>query len=607
MARHEFERFVAETSDLDAIASAIALEQQSTRQRTFAQLAAVRPKRSLDESARLEADVASLTPLFDELASAAQALELARNAASLIAESQMAVAQAMALLDAAGLIDDSESLQTCPVCVAAPPSLTESRISTVRTWEPLRQAIAVSEARLSTAASTLYARLQTIWKLRADLVPKIPPPRVWEPAVAEADLSIQTAARATLQDLQEKHRALARFDQSVIALGTALKEAPLSSNTAALAAQSGEAIHEGLEALPILSASFRNAFADLESAVGIQATDDPEYTRREKWLGAYSDIDGIVSDIRWERAKSQAQASLKAARETLITIRQVLLESRRTAFSDGMNGIWTLLRHDHTATFHSLSIPAPRGRGFPVEIEVKAQLAGPAGNYEVDALRVFSESQVHVLGIAAFVTRSTLLGHQVLVLDDPVQSMDEDHFRTFAGPFLRKLVDDGFQVLILTHNQAFDREISFQHYDFDGYATLEMRHTRRLGCRAQEGNRRVAERLSLAEKKMEDGDAVGAWISIRRAIERLYTVVVAKYGPEGFDPIAWNRLSAENMWDQGAAQIIAARQPDAPRRLRSILGMTAGAAHDGEQAGETDVLSSIAFLRGLLAQLRVGG
>ena len=140
----------------------------------------------------------------------------------------------------------------------------------------------------------------------------------------------------------------------------------------------------------------------------------------------------ICADLLWDRAKGLAQKDLQQIREYLMAHRQQFLEARRTSFNAGIEEIWSALRKDRYSSFSQLHIPTPRGRGFPIEIELKALLDDSNNQKEVDALRVFSESQVNALGVAAFVTRAKLLGHKILVLDDPVQSMDEEHFKTFA-------------------------------------------------------------------------------------------------------------------------------------------------------------------------------
>ncbi|MBL0347272.1 hypothetical protein [Candidatus Villigracilis affinis] len=97
----------------------------------------------------------------------------------------------------------------------------------------------------------------------------------------------------------------------------------------------------------------------------------------------------------------------------------------------------------------------------------------------MDALRVFSESQINILGIAAFAVRSKLMGHKMIILDDPVR---EDHFKTFCT-----------------------QPPPPHPPGYEDYVTMEVRHSRREGCIIEEGNRRVAERLKKAEKLSEEG------------------------------------------------------------------------------------------------------
>jgi len=258
-------------------------------------------------------------------------------------------------------------------------------------------------------------------------------------------------------------------------------------------------------------------------------------------------------------------------------------------------------------SFNKLHIPPPSGKGFPVEIEIKALLDDGQQQKEVDALRVFSESQVNALGIAAFVTRSKLLGHKMLIFDDPVQSMDEEHFRTFAEDVLTHVLNEGFQVILLTHNDMFARDVSHCHYDRPGYVTMSVRLSRRDGCIVEEGNRRFSERLKLADKKIDDGDLKRAWELVREAIERLYTVTYIKYGPTAFKPDSWKDQSAEYMWDSGVGEIINEKIRDIGGKLKDILDMSAAGGHDKPPRGETDLRNSISFLKTLPSTLQVGG
>ena len=291
----------------------------------------------------------------------------------------------------------------------------------------------------------------------------------------------------------------------------------------------------------------------------------------------------------------------------MISYRQKFLEARRQRFCQSISEVWALLREDRYSGFSRIVIPEPRGKGYPVRIEVKALLDDSTSTKEVDALSVLSESQINVIGVASIVTRARMLGHRCLVFDDPVQSMDEEHFKTFAQKLLDYLYESDFQVIILTHNDQFARDIGNYHYDRDGYVTLKTVHTRKHGVKVTEGNRRVAERLSIAEKLADEGRLGEAWKTVRLALERLYTIVQDKYGPSTFDPRSWYGQSAEYMWTQGVAEIFAEQAPGNERRLKEILDFTASGVHDKSELGLTDLVNAVKDIRPLLSRLGLGG
>jgi hypothetical protein len=185
--------------------------------------------------------------------------------------------------------------------------------------------------------------------------------------------------------------------------------------------------------------------------------------------------------------------------------------------------------------------------------------------------------------------------------------MDEEHFKTFARDLIPSVLEQGFQVILLTHNDTFARDVSHFHYDRPDYVTMSIRHSRSEGSVVEEGNRRVAERLTLAEHTLDQGHFDEAWKYIRYAIERLYTISYAKYGPASFRPESWQHQTAESMWNSGARGVILSKLPDSGNRLKDILDMTVGGAHDRQSKGETDIRDSLTFLRKTLNELKVGG
>ena len=98
-----------------------------------------------------------------------------------------------------------------------------------------------------------------------------------------------------------------------------------------------------------------------------------------------------------------------------------------------------------------------------------------------------------------------------------------------------------------------------------------------------------------------------AWLDIRLALERLYTLVRAKHGTANFDVRTWSNHTAEAMWEEGVGALVLARVSDAGPRLKDILDMTAAGAHDKPARGETDLRDATAYVRQILRPLRVGG
>lgn len=605
VARERFRYPVGE--ELPAMRERCSSEQEAARKRSFPMLAEIRPRKEIDEATLHILEGGELRVAIGSFIEAVRVATSARSAQRAISEAQVAVARATKLMENAGLVSLERDSQRCPVCRADPPTLSRARLREIRSWEPAVAALLQAERAVRDSSEHVRAALRGIWSALDGTFPHSPPEQEWAAAIANVPDDLRQAAIGCKVILTDAGEWLHPFREWMREVGMRLKSEDVSAAPIEALENAEEVLRPLLTNAATKAKGYRRALEELENLVGTRAEEDPEYAAKALWLDAGDNVDALLEDLRWEKAKKIAQAELEAVRDALIRTRANLLEQRQAEFNDGMRTVWAELRSDSHSSFGALVVPPPRGRGFPVSIEVKAQVNGPDGPQQVDALRVFSESQVHVLGIAAFVTRARLLHQRVVIFDDPVQSMDEDHFRTFAGRFLRTLIDEGRQVIVLTHNQTFEKCLSFEHAEDERYVTLNMSHTRRKGCRLEEGNRRVAERLYRAEKKVEEGDLVSAWNWIRQAIERLYTVLWMKHGPEGFDPMSWSSATADEMWNAGVGGHVISRDPEIARQLKLYLDLTVGGAHDAERAGETDARNAIQLLRRLLNDWRLGG
>jgi DNA repair exonuclease SbcCD ATPase subunit len=598
IAINEFE--IENHTSFDNIVEAIQQLQRAVRQQNFPLLEKLRPRRTLDDALSIQLSAEPYASLVRDLAEAQSKYQAALLSAQTISEAQIAISGSLQKLRDVGVIIDANN-QVCPLCDYQDiPTLSTERITAIEAWDPIRNAVTNTKRTYQSLIEKLSRTIKGLQELRYDLIPQTIPDEDWIGTDRFQDNSKLIALRS---ELDEANVDLEKFD----ALGSSLLEALKAYDQNVDLQNSLQTFFSHLFEVTQHAQLYSAKFRDFEGYISAISSQDQLYTARELWLSIAEKSEVLLLDLQWENAKKKSQQELSSIREELISARQEYLESRRLDFSEGISTIWDKLRSDRYSSFAKLFIPKPKGRGFPVKIEVKALLDNNSETIEVDALGVFSESQINAVGIAAFVTRSKLMGHTCLVFDDPVQSMDEEHFKTFAGEVLTYLCDEGFQVIVLTHSDLFASEISYAHADRPTYVTMSIEHSRRSGCRITQGNRRFIERLNRAQAYADDGNLRQAWIFVRLAIERLYTSIQIKHGPNNFKPSSWANHTAEAMWNEGVGDIVKKFAPDSAKRLHEILGMTATGAHDKAPEGYTNLVNAISDLRPLLNKLKVGG
>ena len=607
VARNEFPSLLDGLSEDEQIVPALKDEQTRVRQMSFPILAQLRPRRQFSDDAEEPVSANNLEQFTQDIRDAWTDYEAILLAMQAIGEKNVAVSRAFKLLLDAGTIEREKDSQTCPLCAYEHVStLSADRVTTIEGWNPIREAETNARRTLEKAMTSILALIKKAIEEYNEFLPSPPSKAAWKDALKDAGNDLQGVAAELRRIIGAQHELNLNVSKARTLVNAGVSGPTNTEQCESFITQCLATI-DGFASVPSAARSYRDAFLAVEVAVDAEASTDVNYRLRECLIECIENAWSTCEDLLWERAKRLAQKDLQQIRESLITFRQQFLESRRMSFNDGIGEVWSALRKDRYSSFSQLHIPAPRGRGFPIEIELKVLLDDRNNKKEVDALRVFSESQVNALGVAAFVTRAKLLGHKILIFDDPVQSMDEDHFKTFARDLIPNVLKQGFQVILLTHNETFGRDVSHFHYDRPDYVTMSIRHSRSEGSIVEEGNRRVAERLMLAEHKLDQGHFDDAWKYIRLAIERLYTISYARYGPSSFRPESWQNQSAEYMWNSGARKVILSRLPDSEIRLKDILDMTGSGAHDTQSKGETDIRDSLTFLRKILNGLKVGG
>lgn len=607
-AKNEFATVVTDDMAFTECISAVQNYQSEVRRKSFPLLNQLRPKQKPGEQvAETLQKYHNTKNILKQIGIEVKAAEEAQTAAHKLGEANLALARAVESLKAAGKLSGAYP-QTCPLCeYPKAKSLTNARMKIIESWIPAQNTLSLAQNALKESLGKIQTDFEEIDKTIKLSLPPSPSDEEWQNAEKSSAGSIASEISKVKASSRSANDALTSAGASLSDIQRRISDGIRTPDLK----QFEKELHDCIVKYDTTTEEAKRyvSLMDLlENSVGLVSGDDPTYDLMDKWLTITGEVESLVGDLEWETAKKKAQEELRTIREQLIALRQDILESKRIAFSSDMTDTWKSLRCDDYSAFSKLFIPSPSGKGFHVKIEIKAVLDDGTNQQEVDALKVFSESQVHALGIAAFVTRAKMIGHKMLIFDDPVQSMDEEHFRTFASTLLRNLLDQGFQIVILTHNDTFAKLVSYAHYDREDYATLGIRHSKREGCRIEEGaRRRVSERLKIAEQLADEERLEEGWRFVRRSLERLYTIVYAKYGPKDFNPISWADQTAEFMWNAGVGEIIKSKVSGKERRLKEILTLTASGAHDKSASGITDLKNAVKDLRSLVAELKVGG
>ena len=443
ISRNEFPSLLNGLSKNDEIVAALQQEQLTVRQNSFLILAQLRPRGQLSELPQESRPTAYFDTLGQGLRDVWKQYETISLAVQKIGDANLAVAKAYKLLLDLGTIQPGKISQTCPLCAYEhTETLSASRISAIESWNPIYESEQAIQQELENARNSLVDVVKQALE-EYDRFFSIPPTEsAWDNSIQTAGDRLREEV-GKLRTLLEENVDLSRHvshGRKLIAIGC---RSLTSIEHCESFIESCTSVVKGLAKVPTVAKEYLDAFIAVEAAIGDETSNDPQYRLRERLIECFENTSPISDDIRWEQAKRLAQKDLRLVRESLITYRQQFLDARRMSFNKGIESVWKSLRDERYSSFSQLHIPKPRGKGFPVEIELKAILDDSNEKKEVDALRVFSESQVNALGIAAFVTRAKLLGHRLLIFDDPVQSMDEEHFKTFASTTAAFMVVEG--------------------------------------------------------------------------------------------------------------------------------------------------------------------
>jgi hypothetical protein len=366
----------------------------------------------------------------------------------------------------------------CPVC-ETPAALTPARIAALRERVAAESGLAAVRGR---AESEVTALGSDVAALRAGVERSVPPVarlagdelRVHASFVHQllGDVSGHDDAVAEMEPLKEAaetaKEAIANVEAQLGAVRQSLTNAlpvDIDALAATVAALAGP-ITQLIEA----RASFAAKSGVFLEAIRVEVDRRRGTARWRQLAELASDAaalhEALVTERAYARVRREAEHAVKAIEKAKVAV----FDEKFNEMSGEIGSWWNLLRPDEPARFASVR---RRGTGKRF-VSFKAHLYGADGAQAVerDALGVFSDSQLNALSLAAFLARCRLQRTSFVVLDDPLQAGDDEHRPTFIDYVIGRLLDEGVQVIVLTHD---DRTIKEIHHMYErlpaiGYA-----------------------------------------------------------------------------------------------------------------------------------------
>lgn len=206
------------------------------------------------------------------------------------------------------------------------------------------------------------------------------------------------------------------------------------------------------------------AATNLRAALNTALDEQSDTAGWQDLLDLAADPAALLSLLIERKARATVAKELDTALKQIDAAKEKVLEDKFADYSSAIQAWWERLRPDEPTFFSAVQ---PR-KGAKRTIDFKAGLTATADRKVAklrDVIAIFSQSQLHCLGLALFLARAEHEGAGFIVLDDPVLSSDEDYRVHFNTTVLSALLALSIQVVVLTqdHDTWEELETLYRH------------------------------------------------------------------------------------------------------------------------------------------------
>lgn len=371
-------------------------------------------------------------------------------------------------------VASATSAVDCPVCETRQ-ALTPARINAIRAHVENAGAFKAAESAARSALNLLATSAESAVSFTESAVPTFLRQAPGQRRATGFTIARLEALldRSGPEFIPQWMSALRRLRASAVRSHQVAHSASTLAETQSQSLQSVDsaALSAAFDALPSALGYLRDAFASYELAtaalVGALSKVIDAQSDTSGWQD-FVDISKSPKALRQALIQRRAQASLVGELDTALrevdSAKEAVLDDKFADYSDLVQAWWERLRPGEPTFFSAVQ---PR-KGAKRTIDFKAGLSPLPNRLSPkmrDVIAIFSQSQLHCLGLALFLARAQHENAGFIVLDDPVISSDDDYRAHFNSTVLEEILKLPMQVIVLTqaHGAWEDIEIRYRH------------------------------------------------------------------------------------------------------------------------------------------------
>ena len=193
----------------------------------------------------------------------------------------------------------------------------------------------------------------------------------------------------------------------------------------------------------------------------------------KEFIDLAEDVDSLQAAMIEFHSVVRVRVEIEQAVAEIDQAKEKVLDRKFNQLSVEIVKWWNLLRPDEPTFFECLA----QRPGTRRSIDFKAGLSPHDDRTKTtvrDVVAVFSQSQLHCLGLAVFIARTVHEGTGLIILDDPFLTSDDEHRIHFSHSVVTELLDANVQVIIFTQDYKIWKDMTnlYAHLDIDTFQII---------------------------------------------------------------------------------------------------------------------------------------